>query len=64
MDSFWNARMGKCRATEIEKHLPGRRNLWVTDTFEWLPEAQLSQPANPMPDMRGFRFPCSQPAAS
>jgi len=40
----------------VLKFLPGRRNLWVSDTFESRPQARPSQPANPMPDMRGFSF--------
>jgi hypothetical protein len=27
---------------------PRRGNLWVTDTFEWRPGAQLPQPTNPI----------------
>src|SRR5947209_14054848 len=34
-----------------------RRNLWVTDTLQWAPEARLAQPANPMWDSAASAFP-------
>src|SRR6185295_11455000 len=37
--------------------LPRRRNLWVTDTLQWAPEARLAQPANPMWDSAASAFP-------
>ena len=36
--------------------LPRRRNLWVTDTLQWAPEARLAQPANPMSDSAASAF--------
>ena len=36
---------------------PRRRNLWVTDTLQWAPEARLAQPANPMWDSAASAFP-------
>src|ERR1017187_3499628 len=36
---------------------PRRRNLWVTDTLQWAPEARLAQPANPMWDSAASEFP-------
>jgi len=43
------------------KRRPGysllRRNLWVTDTLQWAPEARLTQPANPMWDSAASAFP-------
>ena len=36
---------------------PRRRNLWVTDTLQWAPEARLAQPANPMQDSAASAFP-------
>ena len=35
---------------------PRRRNLWVTDTLQWRPEARLAQPANPMRDSTASAF--------
>jgi hypothetical protein len=35
---------------------PRRRNLWVTDTLQWAPEARLAQPANPMWDSAASAF--------
>src|SRR5437588_13072625 len=37
--------------------MPRRRNLWVTDTLSWAPEARLAQPANPMWDSAASAFP-------
>ena len=39
------------------KDMPRRRNLWVTDTLQWAPEARLAQPANPMWDSAASAFP-------
>ena len=36
---------------------PRRRNLWVTDTLQWAPQARLAQPANPMWDSAASAFP-------
>ena len=35
---------------------PRRRNLWVTETLQWAPEARLAQLANPMWDSEAFLF--------
>src|SRR5579863_6253804 len=45
--------------------LPRRTNLWVTDTLQWVPEAQLAQPANPVPvwNSTASAFYCSLPIA-
>ena len=43
-------------AAETKKK-PRRRNLWVTDTLQWAPEARLAQPANPMWDSAASAFP-------
>jgi hypothetical protein len=32
----------------MTKIWPRRRNLWITDTLQWAPEARLAQPANAM----------------
>ena len=37
---------------------PRRRNLWVTDTIQWAPEARLAQPANSMWDSAVSAFSC------
>src|SRR5215467_15514232 len=48
------AHPGLWRAARVPHPLlfiePRRRNLWVTDTLRWVPEARLAQPANPMWD--------------
>ena len=43
--------------TSITIFSPRRRNLWVTDTLQWAPEARLAQPANPMWDSAASAFP-------
>src|SRR4051794_28605591 len=45
--TFYIATSAKARAWNVERDLPRRRNLWVTDTLQWAPEARLAQPANP-----------------
>lgn len=44
-------KLGTARAFEdLLIFQPRRRNLWVTERFEWRPGSRLAQPANPMPD--------------
>ena len=47
------------RSNRHPKYRPRRRNLWVTDTLQWAPEARLAQPANPMWDSAASAFSCS-----
>ena len=35
---------------------PHRRNLWVTGTLQWAPDARLARPANPMADNAASAF--------
>jgi hypothetical protein len=35
---------------------PRRRNLWVTGTLQWAPDARLARPANPMSDSAASAF--------
>ena len=38
---------------------PRWRNLWVTDTLQWRPEARLARSANPARDSAAPSFYCS-----
>jgi len=50
MDLRYLKRWDAARRKAPLKRKPRRRNLWVSDTFEWRSEARLAQPANPVPD--------------
>ena len=38
------------------KEMPRRRNLWVTCTLQWEPDARLPRPANPTSDSEASAF--------
>jgi hypothetical protein len=60
-DAVGNVSLLKTKRLEalVPTILPRRRNLWVTDTLQWRPEARLAQPANPMRDSAASAFCCS-----